>query len=109
MKGTALTVALWGSLLFSNSNAVAADYVVNYALDVDGKTDAGKKETCEYVLPCEIISETAGVRVVMNFSYPDHRSVYAHIYGGLGCCYFRDGDDSILLDPKLPLHHLQIF
>jgi hypothetical protein len=109
MKGTTLMVALWASLLLSNGKGAAADYVVNYALDVDGKTDAGKKETCEYVRPCEIISESSGIRVVMNFTYPDHLSVYTHVYGRLGCCYFRDGADSISLDPKLPLHHLQIF
>lgn len=108
MKGITLAVALWASLL-CNSKAAAADYVVNYALEVDGKTDTGKKETCEYARPCEIVSESAGVRVVMNFTYPDHRSVYTQVYGRLGCCYFRDGVDSISLDPKLPLHHLQIF
>ena len=109
MKGISLAIALWASLLFCNSKAAAADYVVNYALEVDGKTDTGKKETCEYVRPCEIVSESAGVRVVMNFTYPDHRSVYTQVYGRLGCCYFRDGVDSISLDPRLPLHHLQIF
>jgi hypothetical protein len=106
MKCTILTAALWASLFF-DGKAAAADYIVNYALDMDGKTDVGKKETCEYVRPCEIVSESAGVRVIMNFSYPDHLSVTTHVYGRLGCCYFRDGVDSISLDPKLPLHHLQ--
>jgi hypothetical protein len=107
MKCTILIVALWAGLLCDGSKAAAADYIVSYALDVDGKTDAGKADTCEYVRPCEI--ESAGMRIILNFTYPDHRSVYANVYGRTGCCYFADGVDSISLDPRESLHHLVIF
>jgi hypothetical protein len=109
MKLTTLAVALLTCLLCSGGKAAAADYVVNYAFDLEGKTDAGRKETCEYVRPCQIESESLGMRIILVFTYPDHRSVYVTVHGKLGCCYFSDGVDSISLDPKSSLHHLKLF
>jgi len=109
MKLLASALLLWISLLGSSAKAFAGDYIIQYALEVDGKTDTGKMESCEYVRPCQILFSATGMHVILNFIYPEHRVVYANVHGQPGCCYFTDGVDSISLDPKLPFHHLDIF
>src|SRR3954453_23800308 len=109
MKLLASAIVLWASLLGSGAKALAGDYIVHYALEVDGKTDAGTMESCEYVRRCQILSSATGVQVTLNFIYPEHRVVHARVQGQPGCCYFADAVDSVSLNPKSSFHHLDIF
>ena len=90
--------ALLAFLLLSTAGASAGDYSLTYAIDANGKNDAGKIETCDYDKPCEI--KPAGFRlgIFVSFIYPEHRSVELHVYGRRGCCYSVDAGTTIYLD-----------
>ena len=96
-------------LLCASGIAFAGDYTVVYAVDTGDANSTGKVETCEYLKPCVIELKSAGLRVLLIFTYPAHDRVSVRVHGQLGCCYFSDGVESVYLDPKDPLHHLAIF
>ncbi len=43
-----ICAALLTCFLFSSNNSSAGDFSLIYAIDANGKTDAGRIETCEY-------------------------------------------------------------
>jgi hypothetical protein len=89
--------ALLAFFVLSSSGASAGDYSVTYAIDANGKNDAGKIETCNYDKPCEIEPVGLGLSIFLSFIRPDHRSVQLHVYGPRGCCY-SDAATTIYLD-----------
>jgi hypothetical protein len=96
-------------LLFSIGGVAAGDYVATYAIDIGEKNDAGRIEDCVYEKPCQIVSKGVGLRINLNFSYPDHGRVHLHVYGPPGCCVFSDAVESITLDPKQALQRVVVF
>jgi hypothetical protein len=93
--------SICGALLavfFSSAGASAGDYSVTYAIDADGKNDAGKIETCDYDKPCEIRPVGFGLLIFVSFIHPDHRSVQLRVYGRRGCYYSADAATTIYLD-----------
>jgi hypothetical protein len=72
--------ALLAFFLLSSAGASAGDYSVTYAIDANGKNDAGKIETCNYDKPCEIEPVGLGLSIFLSFIRPDHRSVQLHVY-----------------------------
>jgi hypothetical protein len=85
--------------LLSCATASAGDYSVTYAIDANGKNDAGKIETCEYVESCEIEPVGFGLSIFLGFMHPDHRSVNIEVYGRRGgCCYSADATRTIYLN-----------
>ena len=91
--------------------ASAADYSVAYALETDGKTETGKIESCNTVDSCQIkfhaIDATAELRYSSNPA--DGNKVVLSMRGDSACCFFRDGNDSISLDPATRLHVVTIY
>jgi hypothetical protein len=106
MRGLA-TVLL--PLVLLCGNAVADDYVAALAADVDGLHDTATSAGCTYISVCQLRLDRAKLMINLAFDYPNHRRVLVHIWGYHGCCYFRDGVESLVLNPTQRLHILQIY
>lgn len=110
-----LVRAVWAvffAFLLLNVSASAGDYSVAYAIDVDGKNDAGKIENCEYTKVCMIESVSSGLSISMGFFHPDHRGVELEVKGPPGCCYSGDAIRTFYLEVKpgllrVPIYHGQ--
>jgi hypothetical protein len=64
-----ICAALLAFFLLSTAGAFAGDYSLTYAIDANGKNDAGKKEACEYARPCEIKPVVGfGLSILISFS-----------------------------------------
>jgi len=97
-------------LLLSCPTASAGDYSLSYAIDANGRNDAGKIETCEYVKACEIEPVGFGPSIFLSFMHPDHRSVNIEVYGRRrGCCYSADATRTIYLDIKPGLLRVPLY
>ena len=101
--------ALLAFFLLSSTGASAGDYSLTYAIDANGKNDAGKIETCEYVEPCEIRPAGLGLWISLSFIRPDHRWVNLVLYGPAGCCFSADGIRTIYLEIKPGLLRVPIY
>jgi len=109
---TSCRAMLWLALVFFfcwSAAASAGDYKVTYAIDVEGRTDAGTIETCVYKDICHITSASLNLTISLGFVYPEYRFVYADVSSRWGCCYFSGGDPSIGLDPTPSVQHIPIF
>ncbi len=93
----------------SNVSAFAGDYSVTYAIDANGRNDAGKIESCEYTRRCEIEPAGWGLHISLGFIYPDHQWVELHVYGPAGCCYSADADREINLEIKPGLLRVPLY
>jgi hypothetical protein len=91
--------------------AAAADYSIAYALETNGKTETGKLENCTFDEACRIRFHTMdAIARLTYFSEPVGRGdVMLTMDGDSACCYFRDGNDRISLDPKVRLHAVRFY
>jgi hypothetical protein len=91
--------------------ASAADYSVAYALETDSNTETGTLENCTFGEPCRIKFRVMDATARLTyFSKPDGRGdVMLAMDGDSACCYFKDGNYSISLDPKVPLHAVVVY
>lgn len=94
------------SLLVFSQQTYARDVEIAYAISVEGKVDKGKVDRCEIGTQCRIVSKDTSLTI---FIYPDEPRTYIHVWGEVGCCYFRDGDGSVSVDPHVPLHRFDIY
>lgn len=76
-------------LFLSSAHASAGDFSLTYAIDANGKNDAGKI-ICEYDKTCEIVPVGFRMSLSISFIRPDHRSAELQVFGGRGCCYSAD-------------------
>jgi len=93
-----ICAVLFACILLSGTIASAGDYTLIYAIDANGKNDAGKIETCEYSKPCGIEPPGFGLMIFLSFIRPGQRSVELHVYGRPGCCYSADAATTIYVD-----------
>jgi len=100
---------LLATLLLSSVDASAGDYSVTYAIDADAKNDAGKIESCEYIRPCFIASDSLGLSIDLSFIREDHSWAELHVYGPPGCCYSADAARTIYLEIKPGLQRVPIY
>lgn len=101
--------ALLAAFLLSSASAFAGDYSLTYAIDANGKNDAGKIETCEYDKVCDIESASLGLSISLSFIKPNHRWVELDIFGPVGCCYSADADWTFNLEIKPGLLRVPIY
>ena len=89
----------------------AADYSVAYALEVEGKTETGKIENCNTVDSCVIKfrSFNATAHFYYSSAPTSGNKVVLSMWGDSACCYFRDGADTISLDPEMRLHTVTVY
>jgi hypothetical protein len=80
-----------------STGAFAGDFSLTYAIDANGKNDAGKV-ICEYDKPCSVEPVGFGISVNISFIRPDHRSAELEVFGGPGCCYSADANRTFYLD-----------
>lgn len=104
-----ICAALLAFLLLSTVDASAGDYSVTYAIDANGKNDAGKIETCNYSKPCEIKPVGFGLWIFLTFIHPNHRWVELDVSGQPGCCYSADADSTINLEIRPGLLRVPIY
>ncbi len=97
------------AFLLSDVSASAGDYSVTYAIDANGKNNAGKIENCEYTRVCEIEPTGWGLHISLGFIYPDHQWVELHVHGPAGCCYSADADRDINLEIKPGLLRVPLY
>ena len=104
-----ICIALLTSFLLSSTGASAGDYSVTYAIDANGKNDAGKIETCDYDKPCDIEPPGLGLRISLSFTHPDHHGVELYVDGPPGCCYSYDAIRTFYLEIKPGLLRVPIY
>lgn len=97
------------AFLLSSVSASAGNYSVTYAIDANGKNDAGKIESCDYDRVCEIEPAGLGLHISLSFIDPDHQWVELHVHGPAGCCYSADADRDINLEIKPGLLRVPIY
>jgi hypothetical protein len=109
--GLLLATSLLVASLFvcSTRDATAGDYTLTYAIDADGKNDAGKVETCGYEHTCEIESANSGLSLSLFFLWPDHKSVELRVNGPPGCCYSADANRIFYLEITPTLLRVPIY
>jgi hypothetical protein len=97
----ARSVPRWRCLL-SNSSAFAGDYSLTYAIDANGKHDAGRIDICQYDDPCDI--EPAGLELSISISLsigrPNYKWAELRVKGPRGCCYSYDAREKFFLEIK---------
>lgn len=101
--------ALLSFFLLSGAGAAAADYSVTYAIDANGKTSAGKIETCDYETLCFIEAPGLGLQISLSFNHSDRRWVELYIDGPPACCYSSDATREFYLQItpgllRVPIH-----
>jgi hypothetical protein len=104
-----ICAAFLAFFLLPSAGASAGDYSVTYAIDANGKNDAGKIETCVYDKACLIESASAGLSISMDFPRPDHKWVQLEVMGPPGCCYSYDAIRRIYLEIKPGLLRVPIY
>jgi hypothetical protein len=101
--------ALLALVLFSSNGASAGDFSLIYAIDANGKTDAGKIKTCEYFKTCEIESADLRLSISLWIIRPDHSSAELHVNGPPGCCYSIDAAETIYLSTEPGLRRVPLY
>ena len=85
---TGLRVVMILTLLaVMNGAALAGDFVLNYAIDADGKTDTGKLENCDYEQICEIRATGLIIEIVVRPRTTGLPTMDMSVLGPSGCCY----------------------
>ena len=85
---TGLRVVMILTLLaVMNGAALAGDFVLNYAIDADGKTDTGKLENCNYEQICEIRATGLIIEIVVRLKTTGLPTMDMSVLGPSGCCY----------------------
>jgi hypothetical protein len=74
-------------LLVATNLASAKDLVLNYAIDVDGKTDTGKLTNCRYNHVCEIRTVGLIVKIVVRPRTIGLPTMEMNVQGPFGCCH----------------------
>lgn len=74
-------------LAVMNVAALAGDFVLDYAIDADGKTDTGKLESCSYERICEIREAGLVVEIFVRPRSTGLPTMDMKIFGPPGCCY----------------------
>ena len=105
-----VTTLCFASLfVYLSGDAMAGDYTLNYAIDADGKSDAGKVETCGYETTCDIESANSGLSLSLFFLQPDHKSIELRVKGPPGCCYSADANRIFYLEIAPTLLRVPIY
>jgi hypothetical protein len=73
-----------------NVAAAAEDFVLNYAIEADGKTGAGKLETCGYEHVCEIRAADLDIQILVHPGATGLPTMDMIVRGPPGCCYTVD-------------------
>jgi hypothetical protein len=85
---TGLRVVMILTLLaVMNGAALAGDFVLDYAIDADGKTDTGKLENCNYEQICEIRATGLIIEIVVRPKTTSLPTMDMSVLGPSGCCY----------------------
>ena len=74
-------------LILTNVAALAGDFVLNYAIDADGKTDAGKLESCSYEQICEIRAVGLSIEIFIRPRTTGFPMLDMNVLGPPGCCH----------------------
>jgi hypothetical protein len=78
---------------FSSFSSLAADYEVNYAVDMRGEVESEGSVECSYGTSCWFESKKSHIFVALRFNISPRRRFSVSIYGAeAGCCYFSNGD-----------------
>jgi len=72
---------------FWSAAASAGDYKVTYAIDLEGRTDAGRIETCVYGHTCDITILSMGLTTDLHFIYPQYRDVCVYVSSRWGAAF----------------------
>jgi hypothetical protein len=88
-------VMLLTLLAVPNVAASAGDFVLNYAIDADGKTDAGKLENCGYEHVCEIHAADLNIQIVVHPSATGLPTMDMIVRGPPDCCYTVDATQQL--------------
>ncbi|WP_139025058.1 hypothetical protein [Bradyrhizobium sp. STM 3843] len=110
-----LVAAIWslciaGVLIVAVTQACAAgDFVLNYAIDTNGNTDAGKIESCRYEEPYEIRPVGLRIRIYVHPRKKDLPSLDMDVLGPPGCCYTADAAEQFHVAIKPGLVRLPIY
>jgi hypothetical protein len=95
--------------LLSSTGVSAGDYSVTYAIDANGKNDAGRIDACDDDRICLIESASTGLSISLSFFHPNHHWVELYVSGPAGCCYSADANRAIDLEIKPGLLRVPIY
>src|SRR4029079_11852387 len=95
-------------LALPSADVSASEYSLNYAIDANGKTDAGKI-VCDYDKICKIVPVGFRMSLSISFILPGHSSAHLEVVGGLGCCYSDDANKTFYLDIEHGLLRIPLY
>jgi len=85
MRGL-IRAALATCLALSSAGAVAGDYSLTYAIDANGRTAAGKVESCRYERICHVAGAGLELSIFLKFNRPDEAWLSLEVEGPPYCC-----------------------
>jgi len=106
---TLRVVMLLAILAVTNVAASAGDFVLNYAIDADGKTDTGKYENCNYEDICEIRAADMSIEILVHASATGLPTMDMIVRGPPGCCYTVDATQRLQTTLRPGLLHAAIY
>ena len=102
--------AVWFLLLaFSFCQAAASDFVINYAIEANGKTDSGKLENCDDERICRFRAADLDVEILVYPGDAGVATIDMIVRGPPGCCYFADAEKRFRSTVKPGLLRLAIY
>jgi len=81
-------------LVLSCSAAFAHDFVVNYAVEANEKTDTGKLDSCDYEQVCEIRAAGLNIEILIKPGVTGLPTIDMTVRGQPGCCYGADAGET---------------
>ena len=106
IRGLAVLPAL---MVDANGAASAGDFILNYAIDANGKTGTGKLENCSYESVCEIRGADLNNQIVVHPSATGLPTMDMIVRGPPGCCYTADASQQFHLTLRPGLLRLAIY
>lgn len=96
-------------LLASTSQSWAADYDVDFGVEVRGARDAGSLR-CRFDQGCSTNIDALGLRLSIVVLPYDPGNAHIHLYGNdSSCCYFAGAADSKTIDVDGPLSRIPFY
>jgi hypothetical protein len=103
-------LALLALSLGGQSNAIAGDYDVAYAVSARGAEEVGVSRDCTYERDCRLEFQKSAISLSVYVTRePRHRVIYVTLGRGPLCCFFSDAVRRVQLDERQSLFHLRIF